>query len=64
MSSRIQSSQYARVRYDLEKNGFKIGERDTIIAAHALALNATIVTRNTREFGRVAGLLVENWESI
>ena len=32
-----------------------------LIAAHALALGATLVTDNVREFGRVDGLAVENW---
>ncbi|HRZ23552.1 MAG TPA: VapC toxin family PIN domain ribonuclease, partial [Candidatus Contendobacter sp.] len=32
-----------------------------LIAAHALALGATVVTNNVREFGRVPGLTVENW---
>jgi tRNA(fMet)-specific endonuclease VapC len=31
------------------------------IAAHALALDCTLVTANEREFGRVPGLRVENW---
>jgi len=35
---------------------------DTLIAAQALRLAATLVTRNTREFGRVPGLRVENWQ--
>ena len=34
-----------------------------IIAAHALALGATLVTRNHAEFSRVSGLKVENWET-
>ena len=54
---------YARVRAMLELGGHKIGDRDTIIAAHALSLGATLVTRNQREFSRVTGLLVENWET-
>ena len=53
---------YARVRSQLEAAGHKIGDRDTIIAAHALLLGATLVTRNEREFSRMEGLLVENWE--
>jgi tRNA(fMet)-specific endonuclease VapC len=52
---------YARVRAHLESAGRKIGDRDTIIAAHALAVRATLVTRNIREFARVPGLVVENW---
>ena len=40
-----------------------IGERDMFIAAHALALGLTLVTRNTREFSKVPGLAVEDWSS-
>ncbi len=56
-------SSYARVRAHLEATGLKIGDRDTIIAAHALALRATLVTRNMREFARVPSLIVENWQT-
>lgn len=38
-----------------------IGSMDMLIAAHARALGRTIVTDNTREFSRVAGLKMENW---
>ena len=54
--------EYARVRAQLESAGHKIGDRDTIIATHALLLGATLVTRNQDEFSRVPGLVVENWE--
>lgn len=54
---------YAQVRNQLEAAGHKIGDRDTIIASHALLLGATLVTRNSREFSRIAGLQVENWET-
>ncbi|MBM3855865.1 MAG: type II toxin-antitoxin system VapC family toxin [Verrucomicrobia bacterium] len=54
---------YARVRAEVEAGGQKIGDRDTIIAAHALCLNATLVTRNIREFARVSGLSMENWQT-
>jgi tRNA(fMet)-specific endonuclease VapC len=57
------SQSYARVRAHLEATGLKIGDRDTIIAAHALAVRATLVTRNVREFARVPGLVVENWQA-
>jgi len=39
----------------------RIGPLDALIAAHALALEAVLVTRNVREFRRVGGLRVENW---
>ncbi len=38
-----------------------IGSNDLLIAAHARSLGLTMVTNNTREFGRVEGLKVENW---
>lgn len=52
---------YGRLRADLERRGQSIGAMDTMIAAHALSLNALLVTNNTREFSRVAGLHLENW---
>ncbi|OQB88709.1 MAG: hypothetical protein BWX86_02616 [Verrucomicrobia bacterium ADurb.Bin122] len=36
---------------------------DTLIAAQALRLGATLVTRNVGEFSRVTGLRVENWQT-
>ena len=53
--------QYGEVRANLEKQGKPIGALDTMIAAHALALNTILVTNNTREFSRVEGLHYENW---
>jgi len=53
---------YAKIRTGLEAEGRKIGDRDTIIAAHALSLGATMVTANVAEFSRIPGLNVENWE--
>jgi len=52
---------YGKIRADLEKKGTPIGPLDTLIAAHALSLNITLVTNNEKEFNRVAGLKVENW---
>lgn len=52
---------YGEVRANLEKQGKPIGALDTMIAAHALALNTILVTNNTREFSRVEGLHYENW---
>ena len=51
----------ARIRADLEAAGTPIGPHDTLIAATALRHQATLVTRNVREFSRVAGLHVLNW---
>lgn len=54
---------YARIRTALEAAGTPIGPNDLLIAAHALALDATLVTANQREFERVPDLRVENWLS-
>jgi tRNA(fMet)-specific endonuclease VapC len=53
--------QYGTLRALLESLGTPIGSLDTLIAAHALALGATLVTNNTREFERVPNLHLENW---
>ncbi|HLA33608.1 MAG TPA: type II toxin-antitoxin system VapC family toxin [Rhodocyclaceae bacterium] len=52
---------YGELRADLERRGQSIGSLDTMIAAHALSLNAVLVTNNTREFAKVRGLQLENW---
>lgn len=52
---------YGHVRAALEREGTPIGPLDTLIAGHALSVNATVVTNNTREFARVGRLRVENW---
>lgn len=52
---------YARIRASLQARGTPIGSVDLFIAAHAVALGATLVTDNVREFSRVDGLAVENW---
>jgi tRNA(fMet)-specific endonuclease VapC len=52
---------YAQLRADLKKRGAMLGANDLLIAAHARALGATVVTNNVKDFGRVKGLLVENW---
>jgi tRNA(fMet)-specific endonuclease VapC len=52
---------YAELRAKLEKQGTPVGANDMLIAAHALALGATLVTDNEREFSRIEGLKVENW---
>ena len=52
---------YAQVRALLERQGTPIGANDTWIAAQALAVGATLVTDNVREFSRVPALPLENW---
>lgn len=51
----------ASPRLDRRVGARPIGPLDTLIAAHALSLEAVLVTCNVREFRRVAGLRVENW---
>jgi len=53
--------EYGRIRAELEAAGMIIGGNDLLIAAHASALNLTLVTDNVREFCRISGLKVENW---
>ena len=53
---------YAEIRHQLVIAGQPIGDMDMMIAAHALALGATLVTNNTRHYERIqAPLLLENW---
>jgi len=53
--------QYGKIRKRLEENGSPIGNMDLLIAAHAVSENYILVTNNLREFGRVEGLVCENW---
>lgn len=53
--------QYAEIRTALERMGQPIGSNDLLIAAHAIALNVTLVTANLGEFLRVPKLKSENW---
>ena len=49
------------IRAELERQGKRIGEYDTLIAGQAFARNLILVTANTSEFERVKGLVVEDW---
>ena len=51
---------YATIRAELEKIGVSVGQNDMLIAAHASALEVTLVS-DDRVFSRVPGLKVENW---
>ena len=52
---------YAEIRADLKKRGAQLGAADLMIAAHARAMGAIVVTNNVKDFDRVKGLEVENW---
>lgn len=53
--------EYAKLRLYLEQAGTPVGPNDMLIAAHALAADATLVTENVSGFSRVPGLAVEDW---
>lgn len=55
------SLNYGMLKAILEKDGAPIGALDMMIAAHALSLNVSLVTNNTKEFNRVIGLKVIDW---
>jgi tRNA(fMet)-specific endonuclease VapC len=52
---------HGKLRASLAVAGRRIGDFDEMIAAHALSLDATLVTDNVRHFSRVPGLTTENW---
>ncbi len=52
---------YGEIRALLSGRGQPIGPLDTLIAAHALALDVVLVTHNTQEFARVKGLRLDDW---
>jgi len=54
---------YGRLRAGLDAQGTPIGPNDLMIAAIALAHNLVLVTHNVREFSRVPGLKIEDWEA-
>jgi len=51
-----------QIRARLEKLGTPIGPYDLLIAATALANGLVLVTHNTREFLRIPGIHLEDWE--
>lgn len=54
-------TEYGKIRAELERRGHPIGGNDLLIATHALAIEATMVTANVDEFAGVKGLKVQNW---
>ncbi len=57
----IAADRFGTVAASLARKGAPIGGFDTLIAAHALALQLTLVTNNSKHFDRVAGLKTANW---
>jgi tRNA(fMet)-specific endonuclease VapC len=55
--------EFGKLHADLSQRGCRIGPNDTLIASIALANNLVLVTNNTREFSRVPGLIIEDWQS-
>jgi tRNA(fMet)-specific endonuclease VapC len=53
---------YARIRSELERSGKPIGNRDLLIASHAVSRGMTVVTNNLKHFSNVPGLNVELWK--
>lgn len=51
------------IRAELERTGNTIGAYDLLIAGHARSRGLIVVTNNTREFARVDGLRIEDWEA-
>ncbi|MDD9910415.1 MAG: PIN domain-containing protein [Ahrensia sp.] len=52
---------YSKARLHVERNGLTIGPNDLLIGSQALAMGATVLTANTREFSRIPDLKIENW---
>ncbi|HEY2091405.1 MAG TPA: type II toxin-antitoxin system VapC family toxin [Thermoanaerobaculia bacterium] len=55
------AAHFGHIAGELAARGALIGEFDALIAAHAIALQVTLVTNNTKHFTRVRGLTVVNW---
>jgi tRNA(fMet)-specific endonuclease VapC len=53
---------FGEIRADLSKKGTPIGAYDMQIASIALASDLTLITHNTKEFGRIGNLKIEDWE--
>ena len=58
----VASQYYGKLRALLDKQGTPIGSNDALIAAIGLAHNLILVTHNIREFSRIDGLIIEDWE--
>ena len=59
----LAAAEYGRVRAKLKRAGTPIGDRDTLIAAHAKALGLKLVTNDISEFRCVERLPIEDWST-
>ena len=59
----VAAQEAARIRALLESQGQPIGPYDVLLAGQALASSMIMVTANTREFSRVPGLMLEDWQT-
>jgi len=57
------SRAFGDLKAELETRGKRVDDFDVAIAAHAVALGATLVTENIRHFERIRGLAIENWST-
>ena len=57
----VAAVEFGKLAAKLSAKGSPIGDFDTLIASHALALELTLVTNNAKHFGRVPGLRIESW---
>lgn len=55
------SRAFGTIKTDLERRGVRLEDFDVAVAAHGLAIGATVVTDNVKHMSRVKGLFVENW---
>jgi tRNA(fMet)-specific endonuclease VapC len=55
------AEKFGAIAAALAISGTPIGQLDTLIAGHALSVNATLISNNQRQFSKVSGLKVENW---
>ncbi len=52
---------FGEIKAGLERHGERVDDFDVAIAAHALAIDAVVVTRNVRHFSRINALRIEDW---
>ena len=55
------AEEYGKIRASLELSGTPIGPMDMLIASHAKAAGAAVVTNNLKEFRRIPALQIEDW---